>query len=132
MGSLPIIPMGVKMPKRVLIVDDSELQRMILLDALSRFPCTVIGEAEDGEDAVRKSTQLSPDIILLDMEMPGMTGLDALKVIKANTSSVMVFMVTSIDSSAVIDDCLMAGAEDYIRKDRLETLDERLGRFLRD
>ena len=120
------------MPKRVLIVDDSELQRMILLDALSRFPCTVIGEAEDGEDAVRKSTQLSPDIILLDMEMPGMTGLDALKVIKANTSSVMVFMVTSIDSSAVIDDCLMAGAEDYIRKDRLETLDERLGRFLRD
>ena len=120
------------MPKRVLVVDDSELQRMILLDALSAFPCTIIGEAEDGADAVQKSTQLCPDVIFLDMEMPGMTGLDALKVIKANTPSVRVIMVTSIDSSAVIDDCLLAGAEDYIRKDRLDSLDERAGRFLRD
>jgi DNA-binding NarL/FixJ family response regulator len=120
------------MVKTILVVDDSELQRLILKDALEAYPCRVVGEAENGAEAVRLAAELSPDIVFLDIEMPGTTGVEALRAIKAAQPGVTVFMVTSIDASDVIDDCLMAGAEDYIRKDKLESLDARIGRFLRD
>lgn len=118
------------MSKKVVIVDDSELQRMIIRDALSAFPCQIVGEADGGRSAIRLVAELTPDVIFLDMEMPGMTGLDVLRAIKVVAPRVVVFMITAIDSPAVIDDCLLAGAEDYIRKDRLETLAERAGTFL--
>lgn len=119
------------MVKRVLVVDDSKTQRMIMVRALEGFDCEIVGEAEDGQQATDMAANLSPDVIFLDMEMPGMTGLQALKVIKAANPKIVVFMVTSIDASGVIDDCIMAGAEDYIRKDRLETLRSRAGAFLK-
>ena len=119
------------MVKRVLVVDDSKTQRMIMMRALAEFSCEIVGEAEDGQQATEMAARLSPDVIFLDMEMPGLTGLQALKAIKAVNPKIVIFMVTSIDSSDVIDDCIMAGAEDYIRKDRLETLRARAGGFLK-
>lgn len=119
------------MTKRVLVVDDSKTQRMIMVRALAEFGCEIVGEAEDGQQAIEMAASLSPDVIFLDMEMPGVTGLQALKAIKATNSKIVVFMVTSIESSGVIDDCIMAGAEDYIRKDRLGTLRARAGGFLK-
>jgi CheY-like chemotaxis protein len=130
-GAGRVTPLEWKMQKRVLVVDDSELQRMIMRDALVHLHCQVVGEAESGAEAVEKVAQLRPDVVLLDMEMPGITGLGALKAIKASRPEVVVIMVTSIDSADVIDDCLMAGAEDYIRKDRLDSLEERMGGYLK-
>jgi two-component system chemotaxis response regulator CheY len=114
------------MTKRVLIADDAPTIRLLLSLALADMDCDVVGEAEDGAQAVKLAGELSPDLVLLDMDMPVMSGIEALRAIKKSWPGIKVLMVTGFDDSALIDDCLLAGAEDFLRKDRMDELASRL------
>ncbi len=108
------------MPKiRVLIVDDSSLSRRMLTECLSAEPeIEVAGTAADGKIALAKITQVNPDIITLDMEMPVMNGLQTLAAIRKTYPKLPVIMVSKLTErgAAATLDALAAGANDYIHK----------------
>jgi len=105
-------------PASVLIVDDSAFMRTALTRMLSAEPdIAVVGTAWSGEDALAKIASLNPDVVTLDVEMPGIGGLEALRTIMA-TCPRPVIMVSSVTlkEAQVTFDCLSAGAFDYVPK----------------
>ena len=101
---------------RVLIVDDSSFMRMAIRGILSRDPdIEVIGSAIDGQDGVDKAIELKPDLITMDIEMPRLDGISALKQVmaKAPTRVIMVSTLTNEGARATFE-ALEAGAVDYI------------------
>lgn len=103
---------------RVLVVDDSSFMRKALSTMLGSDPeITVVGTAADGREAVEKAAELKPDVITMDVEMPGMDGIDALKVIMRE-SPVPVVMVSSqtVEGATVTLHALDLGAVDFIPK----------------
>ena len=115
---------------RVLIVDDTKTFRTLAAGILRRRGWEVVGEAEDGVRAVEMCRQLAPDLVLLDIAMPRMDGVAALKAIKDLGGTTTVIMCTTHDNIHLVDDCLMAGAADYIHKDKLDDLGDRLRPYL--
>ncbi len=99
-----------------LIVDDAEIMRTVVSTAFSHLDIEVVGEAVDGRSAVEMAADLSPDIITLDIYMPELNGLLALREIIAHNRRAYVVMMTSIDDKEVIEECLNSGARDYIEK----------------
>ncbi len=104
------------MPIRVLIVDDALLIRQMLRTILARGNYEVIGEAADGGEAVTRYDQLRPDVVLLDIMMPEVDGVTALRQIIANHPDARVVMCSALDQKAVITEALQAGARDFIIK----------------
>ncbi len=106
-------------PIRVLIVDDHTVLRKGLASLLStpRFNIDVVGEAADGHEAVEKTRHLQPDVILLDLVMPRMGGLEAIREIKAESPEVRILVLTSFSEEEDIVAALRAGAEGYLIKD---------------
>lgn len=103
---------------KVLIVDDSAFMRMVLKDIIDKQPnMKVVGLARDGLEAIEKATNLNPDVITLDVEMPKLNGLEALKIImkKAPSRVLMVSSLTSEGASITIES-LENGAVDFIQK----------------
>lgn len=99
---------------RTLIVDDEPIARQILREELAAFPgVAVVGEAHDGWTAVRHIEALQPDLVLLDIQMPGMTGFDVLRRMRAPLPPAVVF-VTAFDAHAL--EAFEAGAADYLLK----------------
>ncbi len=112
---------------RVLLVDDNVDVRLTMKALLTRMGAHVVGEAGDGEAAVAEFAAVGPDLVLLDLHMPVMNGVDALTRIRARDPQALVVMLTLEDHSALIDACLLQGAEDFLRKDLpVEILQERL------
>lgn len=114
---------GVK--KRVLIVDDSSFMRMAIRSILMKEPeFEVVGTAADGAEGVEKAIQLKPDIITMDVEMPRMDGITAVRLImsKAPTRILMVSTLTSQGAKATFE-ALDAGAIDYIPKNVTDSAD---------
>lgn len=109
------------MSRAVLVVDDSEIARAYLIDILASLGFDNVSEAEDGAQGVEMFTSTSPDIVFLDIEMPVMNGINVVRKIGPIKGRAMIIMMTSIGSMDVIDDCLLAGADDYLRKDLDET-----------
>jgi two-component system chemotaxis response regulator CheY len=103
---------------KILLVDDSNTMRRIQRNTLGTLGFTDVDEAEDGADAVAKVQAGSYELVLMDWNMPNMTGLEALKAIRANpkTAAVPVIMVTSESEKSRILEAVQAGATNYIVK----------------
>ena len=104
-------------PITVLIADDHAIIREALETAISRASdMTLVGQAETGLEAVALNTRLKPDVILLDLRMPEMDGLQALRAIKKDRPEARVVVLTSFDTEDDIIAALKAGASGYILK----------------
>lgn len=102
--------------KRVLIVDDAAFMRMALKTMLEKNGFQVVGEAENGSVAVRKYKELKPDIVTMDITMPEMDGIEALKTIKAHDSKAKVIMVSAMGQEPMIKEAIVSGANYFIVK----------------
>ena len=104
-------------PRRVLVVDDAEDLRTLLHLKLDRCEgLEVVGEAEDGVDAVEQATRLQPDLVLLDIAMPRMDGLEALPLIRQAVPGVRVVVLSGFNEETMAENALAAGAERYVVK----------------
>ncbi|MGA2571386.1 MAG: chemotaxis response regulator protein-glutamate methylesterase [Terracidiphilus sp.] len=104
---------------RVLIVDDSVVVRRLLTQALNSHPSLeVVGAAPDGSVALQRMAQFSPDVVTLDIEMPGMNGLEVLRQIRRDFPAVRVIMFSTLTEcgAAMTLDALTLGADDYVTK----------------
>ena len=101
---------------RVLVVDDHSLFRDGIVSLLEAGGYEVVGQGNNGLEAIDKSLELNPDLVLLDIHMPVMTGLTALKQIKAKQPHVKVVMLTVSDDDRDIIDAIRAGANGYLLK----------------
>ncbi len=111
---------------RLLLVDDHPVVRKGTRDLLEgESDLRVVGEAESGEEAILQSRAQRPDVILMDVSMPGMNGIEATKRIKAEQPGVGVLVLTSYDDDAYVFALLEAGAAGYLLKNATE--DELLG-----
>lgn len=104
------------MAKNVLICDDAAFMRMMIKDILSKNGYNVVGEAENGVKACEKFAELSPDLVLMDITMPEMDGIAALKKIKASDPSAVVIMCSAMGQQAMVIESIQAGARDFIVK----------------
>ncbi|MBR3808362.1 MAG: response regulator [Lachnospiraceae bacterium] len=104
------------MAKNILICDDAAFMRMMIKDILSKNGYTVAGEAENGVKAVEKYNELKPDLVLMDITMPEMDGIQALKNIKAADSGAKVIMCSAMGQQAMVIESIQAGAKDFIVK----------------
>jgi DNA-binding NarL/FixJ family response regulator len=103
--------------RRVLVVDDHPLIRIGMRALLSQEPgIEVVGEADNGRDAIRAVGQLAPDLVLMDLTMPVMNGLEATAEIKRRYPDVRVLILTLHKTQDYIDASLKAGADGYILK----------------
>ena len=113
----PAGPAG-KAPIRVLVVDDQELVRSgfcVILDAADGI--TVVGEAANGEAAVSGAAACQPDVVLMDIRMPGMDGLEAARLITGTAPAPKVVMLTTFDLDDYVYEALRAGASGFLLKD---------------
>jgi two-component system nitrate/nitrite response regulator NarL len=105
---------------RVLIADDHRLFAEALEVILAGDPrLTVVGHAADGEDAVRLATELHPDVVLMDISMPVMDGIEAAHAIRQDDGRACILMLTGSNSRSDVDRARQAGAAGYVTKDRI-------------
>ena len=104
------------MAKNILICDDAAFMRMMIKDILTKNGYNVVGEAENGKIAIDKYSELSPDLVLLDITMPEMDGIAALKAIKAKDPNASVIMCSAMGQQAMVIEAIQSGAKDFIVK----------------
>ncbi|MCL4464489.1 MAG: response regulator transcription factor [Chloroflexi bacterium] len=110
-------------PITVLIVDDHTVAREGLRAMLSADErVQVVGEAADGLEALRLTMELLPQVVLMDVRMPGIDGLEAARRLRAEHSSTAVIMMTSYDDNALVVDAVRSGASGYLVKDASQAL----------
>lgn len=102
--------------RTVLVVDDAKFMRYVIRRMLTRHGYEIIGEAENGEDAVEKYQALRPDLVTLDITMPKMDGLTALKKIREIDDNACVIMLTSMGQEVYVRDAIEAGARGFVVK----------------
>ena len=101
---------------RVLIVDDAMFMRMMLKDILNKNGYEVVGEAANGKEAIDKYIELRPDLVLLDITMPEMDGIEALKKIKIIEPNAKIIMCSAMGQQAMVIDAIQNGALDFVVK----------------
>lgn len=104
------------MANKILIVDDAAFMRMMIKDILTKNDFEVVGEAENGAKAVEKFKELSPDLVIMDITMPEMDGIQAVKAIKEIDGNAKVVMCSAMGQQAMVIEAIQAGARDFIVK----------------
>lgn len=112
------------MAKKILIVDDAAFMRLTLKNLIEEIGYEVIGEAANGEEAVVKYADLQPDIVTMDITMPEMSGLEALKEIINIDKTASIIMCSAMGQQTMVLDAIKSGAKDFIvkpfNKERIE------------
>ncbi|MEC3885986.1 response regulator [Halobacillus litoralis] len=101
---------------RVLIVDDAKFMRVTLKNILEKGQHEVVGEADNGKEAVEKYGSLRPDLVTLDITMPEMNGIDALKEIQQVSNEAKVIMCSAMGQQKMVLKAIECGAKDFIVK----------------
>ena len=104
------------MAKSILICDDAAFMRMMIKDILTKNGYNIVGEAENGAKAVEKYAELKPDLVLMDITMPEMDGIEALKKIKAADANASIIMCSAMGQQAMVIESIQSGAKDFIVK----------------
>ena len=104
------------MAKNILICDDAAFMRMMIKDILTKNGYNIAGEAENGAKAVEKYNELKPDLVLMDITMPEMDGIQVLKKIKETDPNASVIMCSAMGQQAMVIESIQSGAKDFIVK----------------
>ena len=104
------------MSKQILIVDDASFMRMMIKNILKDNGFLVAGEAKDGQEAVAKYKDLKPDLVTMDITMPEMDGIQAVKKIKEIDDKANIIMCSAMGQKAMVIEAIEAGARDFIVK----------------
>ncbi len=104
------------MGNRVLVVDDAAFMRMMIKDVLSKNGFDICGEAENGAKAFEKYKDLGPDLVIMDITMPEVDGIAALKLIKNHDPAARVIMCSAMGQQAMVIEAIQSGAKDFIVK----------------
>lgn len=104
------------MANGILIVDDAAFMRMMVKDILVKNGFQVLGEAENGAKAIEKYKELSPDLVIMDITMPEVDGIQAVKEIKKINPSAKIVMCSAMGQQAMVIEAIQAGAKDFIVK----------------
>ncbi len=101
---------------KIMVVDDAAFMRMMLKNILNQNGYKVTGEATDGVEAVEKYNTVKPDLVTMDIVMPNMTGIEAVKGIRENHPNAKIVMCSALGQQAMVKEALEAGAVDFILK----------------
>ena len=104
------------MGTKVLIVDDAAFMRMMIKNILTKAGYEVVGEAENGAQAVSKYKELNPELTTMDITMPEMDGITAVKEIMGMDPAAKIIMCSAMGQQAMVIDAIQAGAKDFIVK----------------
>lgn len=104
------------MSAKILIVDDAGFMRAALKDILTRAGFTVLGEAKTGEEAIEQFKALKPELVTMDIVMPGMSGIDATRKIIELDPGARVLMCSAMGQQALVIEAIQAGARDFVIK----------------
>ena len=104
------------MANNILICDDAAFMRMMIKDILTKNGYNIAGEAENGAKAVEKYAEVKPDLVLMDITMPEMDGIAALKKIKELDPKASVIMCSAMGQQAMVIESIQSGAKDFIVK----------------
>lgn len=102
--------------KRLLIVDDALIMRMKIREVATKAGWSVVAEGASGADAVRLYDEHQPDLVTLDMVMPEMDGLAALKAIRGQHPNASIVMVSAVNQKEMLKQCIASGAVDFVVK----------------
>ena len=100
----------------ILVVDDAAFMRLMLKDILVKAGHEVVGEAANGREAIDQYVKLKPDLVTMDITMPVMEGIDALKGIKQNDPNAKVIMCSAMGQQLMVVQAIQAGAKDFVVK----------------
>lgn len=101
---------------KVLVVDDAAFMRMMIKDILRKGGYEVVGEAEDGLKAVEKYRDLHPELVTMDITMPDMDGITAVREIRKIDPNALIIMCSAMGQQAMVIDAIQAGAKDFVVK----------------
>jgi two-component system chemotaxis response regulator CheY len=104
------------MPVKILIVDDSPQIRKSLREILEKYHYEVVGEAGTGIEAISLVKKFTPDIVMLDIIMPQLGGIETLRFLRTMDKNLKIIMVSALDSLDKVKECMKAGAQHYILK----------------
>ena len=104
------------MGKKILIVDDAAFMRMMIKDILSKNGYEIAGEADNGARAIEKYKELIPDLVIMDITMPEVDGIQAVREIKKISGDSKIIMCSAMGQQAMVIESIQAGARDFIVK----------------
>jgi two-component system chemotaxis response regulator CheY len=102
--------------KKILIVDDAAFMRMMIKNIVTKAGYEVVGEAENGAQAVEMYKELKSDLVIMDITMPEMDGIQAVKAIKEIDPNANIIMCSAMGQQAMVMEAIQAGAKDFIVK----------------